>query len=269
MCTTLITISSYIAVVSYSVENVKMTNTKEQSGRQLHQEFVGILFALAIAEVAVQASGYSGVDLRDSMVAYSHLVLAAMTIAASWVGWGQSSYRLSNISSLFSKDFVLLAVDVLLVVLYFFLARGVEPLTTPPGGGTAVVPPSLANEKALMACIFVTYVFWDLVTKSGKENGHCVVVQRGWASVVCAIMAIALFVLLPESAGVPHVVAGDVAFLSLVLLFRAMKVENLNNLSRSQWWLIIVLFTACLLAADSSGQFTCVGRVIMSVFPSA
>ena len=146
-----------------------MTNPGEQSGRQLHREFVGMLFALAIAEVAVQASGYSGVDLHDSMVAYSHLVLAAMTIAASWVGWGHSSYGLSDIRSLFSKDFVLLAVDLWLVVLYFFLARGVEPLTIPPGGGTAVVAPSLANEKALMACIFATYVVWDLITKSGRE----------------------------------------------------------------------------------------------------
>ena len=92
--------------------------------------------------------------------------------------------------------------------------------------------------------------------------------SRGWASLVCAIMAIALFFLLPESAGVPHVVAGDVAFLSLVLLFRAMKVANLNSLSRRQWCCIIFLFIACLLAADSSGQFTYVGRVIMSVFPS-
>ena len=72
-----------------------MTRQHDQQGRDLHRDFVGMLFALAIAEVAVQASGVvnSGADLRDAIAAYSHLILAAVTIAASWVGWGQSEYR--------------------------------------------------------------------------------------------------------------------------------------------------------------------------------
>ena len=116
---------------------------------------------------------YSGADLHDSVAAYFHLGLAAATIAASWVGWGQSSYSLSNIRSPVSRDFVLLAIDLWLVVLYFFLARGVE-LPASTEGRMAVASPSLTNEKALIAWIFGTYLFWDVVTKPerGMDTTH-------------------------------------------------------------------------------------------------
>src|SRR5688572_21045858 len=61
-------------------------------GQTLHREFVGMLFALAIAEVAVRSGEIVNSDLSalTKAPALSHLLLAAMVIATSWVGWGWS-----------------------------------------------------------------------------------------------------------------------------------------------------------------------------------
>lgn len=99
-----------------------------------------MLFALAIAEVAVQASTVvtSGLPVSSTTAPYAQLVLAAMMITASWVGWGQSVYSLSNIKSLFTRDFVELAIDLWLVALYFFVARTIELSDV---NGTKVIVP--------------------------------------------------------------------------------------------------------------------------------
>jgi hypothetical protein len=64
---------------------------RQSDGRQLHREFVGMLFALAIAAGAEELIDVfrSGVAWRwQTLPSYFHLFLATMVIATSWVGLG-------------------------------------------------------------------------------------------------------------------------------------------------------------------------------------
>jgi hypothetical protein len=65
---------------------------------KLRHEFVGMMFAVAIGEVGLQtatlvkASDFPN-DFLYFLPAYSHLILASIAIAASWVGWTKSKSR--------------------------------------------------------------------------------------------------------------------------------------------------------------------------------
>src|SRR5262245_47372300 len=77
-----------------------------EHGRTLHREFVGMLFALALAQVAVEGAVVmnSGLDVWTKAPAVSHLLLALVVISTSWVGWGRSTYSLSPVKNVFSGD---------------------------------------------------------------------------------------------------------------------------------------------------------------------
>lgn len=204
--------------------------TNKQRG-EIHFGFVELLFALAAAQVGIAAA-----DLVESIPAdeltipqiiavASHLLLAGFVIAASWVGWGHSEYgpRGDDVKTVFGWDFVELFIDVLLVVFYFILVRAVEAPVLGPDGGR-VLTPSAAPEARWIAVILVTYFIWDLVSKRGKWRQLRLRIAY---STTCACLGVALWFVLPI--GTTHaiaVTACDIALLSLMLLFRALKGER-------------------------------------------
>ncbi len=240
---------------------------EQERGKELHREFVGMLFALAAAELAVQAANVvnSGLDSTACLPAYFHLGLGFAIVATSWVGWGWSKSSGSAIKSVFSRDFIELALDVWLVVVYFFVAKGVE-LPVAGANGKPVITPSLANEVLWVVVIFFTYVVWDFWTKlvvgPRKEEGtrRLLIVQRGWASATCAALAFLAFWLLSPMAApdMAQVLLGDLSLVSLVFLFRAMKTRNLYEL-RGGWWLIGVLLLLFLGTLAGAAQTMYIG----------
>lgn len=218
-----------------------------------------MLFALAIAQVATQASTVINSDAPDlqKLPAYSHLFLAAVVITASWVGWGWSSHGSSNVENIFTLDFVELLIDLWLVAVYFFIVMGAELPVVNPGvtaltatgvietTGTATsITPSIHQEGFWIAVVFVTYFLWDVLTKCQEP---AILITRGWASLVCATTACFLTWLLVTLPVPPteqelrsRVILGDMSLLFLVLLFRAMKLGGLLELRRA-WWLIVAM----------------------------
>jgi hypothetical protein len=209
-------------------------------GETLHREFVGMLFALVIAQVAIRAAEFvnHGLDLRTQAPAFAHLLLATLVIATSWVGWGQSKSSLSNVKHVFTWDFVELLLDVWLVVVYFFIVQGVEEVVSGRSNEASV-----ENEARWVLTMFGTYVVWDLWT---KRNDWSAIRERLWASVACAIAAVVSYLVLRHVYGVAAVILGDLSLIALVLLFRAMKVENLSAHTRQTWKRIAVLAIAWL-----------------------
>lgn len=207
-------------------------------GQTLHREFVGMLFALAIAEVAVRSGEIVNSDLDGwtKAPALTHLVLAAMVIATSWVGWGWSKHSLSNVRHVFTKDFVELALDVWLVGVYFFIVQGAERVVDVQG--TRTIQGSIAVEALWVMVMFGTYVIWDAWTKWGQWR---VLAQRGWASLACAGLAVWTFFALRHLPGIGPVVWGDLSLLAILLLFRAMKIHDFSDHTRRSWALIGVL----------------------------
>jgi hypothetical protein len=203
---------------------------------RLRFEFVELLFALATAEIAVEfgvlASAH--LTLSEAPTAYTHLVLATVLVAASWVGWSQSKApgNITRVTGVFSWAFVVLLVDVALVVFYFIIARGVDVATTP--SGQVSVSPSAEKETFWVMVVLLVYLLWDVLTKAlipapeaqtnfwrrlwGREFW-----ERGWVSVVCAAAGVVSWLCLHAAASVRGIIAADVALLALVLLFRALK----------------------------------------------
>src|SRR4051812_13223719 len=94
--------------------------------REIRFVFVQLLFSLAIGEVARRLAEIhgQGAGLMDSVPAYTHLALAGLTIATSWVGWnGSDANRRITTTQVFSSSFLILLVDVLLVIFYFMLVK--------------------------------------------------------------------------------------------------------------------------------------------------
>jgi hypothetical protein len=229
-----------------------MSEASEQSSTQLHLTFVEMLFALAIGEVAVDASrlvilnSQGSVGIAGSLPAYTHLILATIVIATSWVGWRTSRFSGSDIKTVFSWDFVELLLDVLLVILYFLLVRFAELPADSPG---AVVPNASA-EAGMTAIIMGIYVLWDFLS---CRTERAKLKLRVWASVLCLIVSLMALRMLPlHSNRGTAVILTDVALLGLLLMFRAMKLHDWGQHTRKSKMLIgalVVMFLACTVLA--------------------
>jgi len=208
------------------VNTPKLQESKAEP--KLRHEFVGMMFALAIGEVAVQTA----VLIRAGnwvhfLPAYSHLFLTAILIAASWVGWtlSPSPGARKDVQGVFQMGFLVLLVDVFLVVVYFILAKTVDIV----GEGSPRLNASAHPESVWILVIFVTYFVWDILTKiviyqieRRPEPWFRNYGSRMVPTVIClglAWVAKPLF----DRADAPHVLTADLALLSLVMLFRALK----------------------------------------------
>jgi hypothetical protein len=203
-----------------------MAKTNDRSSTQLHLTFIEMLFALAIGEVAIDVGSLvslrieGSVDIASTLPAYSHLLLATMVIAASWVGWRNSEFSGSKIKSVFSLDFVELLVDVFLVICYFLLVRLAEIPTSP----CLAIVPDASREAWMIMVIMATYVFWDFL--SCRTEGSKLKL-RVWASGVSLAMSVIAVCFLPlHSHDRTAVILMDIALLALVFLFRAMKLHD-------------------------------------------
>jgi hypothetical protein len=195
---------------------------------KLRHEFVGMMFAVAIGEVGVQAAILvQAGNWMHFLPAYSHLLLTAVLIAASWVGWtlSPSPGAREDVRSVFHFGFLVLLLDVFLVVVYFILAKTVDI-----SGEAAVRLRASARPEAFwILVIFGTYCVWDIVTKvviylveRRTEPWFQKFGSRMIPTIICLVLAYGAKPLF-ERADPPHVLTADLALLSLVLLFRALK----------------------------------------------
>ncbi|HXO43384.1 MAG TPA: hypothetical protein VN999_18185 [Thermoanaerobaculia bacterium] len=194
------------------------------AGPRLRHDFVGMMYAVAIGEVGLQAVALVKVGHPwHFLPAYSHLLLALVVIATSFVGWSASLRWVpeaqDNVPNVFSWEFLVLLLDVSLVIFYFILVRTVEFA----GEGRA---PSIAPAERVafwIKVIFFLYLLWDFPTKIASG-----IPLRSWfgefivPTVVCLALAFVAGCLV-NGADCSHLVTADLALLSLVLLFRALK----------------------------------------------
>ena len=151
-----------------AVESARKNENSETSPTRY--AFVEMLFALAIAEVAVIASHVVRVSgpWTEKLPVTAHLTLGAILIATSWLGWSASLQRRreERAEHPFSWDFLGLLMDVLLVVFYFILVRQAEITEEAP---YRLTPPSGVPEATWLLVIFATYAAWDFVTDVFKR----------------------------------------------------------------------------------------------------
>lgn len=233
---------------------------QEEKDSILRDTFVQMLFALTAAEIARQSADLVTEELTtwNDAPAYTHLIVAIALVATSWVGWKRSRApgKRQDIEKVFSWQFVVLLIDVVLVVCYFIIAKGVE--IERMNGVVIKITPSAALETFWIMMVFAGYCFWDiianvvikpLVPKTQPSTGepsielqqeHKEPWNRLWDSAntssLCLGLAFFLWLFLHDVTKPWNVVFVDAALLSLVFLFRAIKQEV-------QWWTYALVAT--------------------------
>ena len=193
---------------------------------RLRHEFVGMMFAIAIGEVGLQVAALVRAGhFFHQLPAYAHLLVATMMIATSWVGWSISRTRGArlDVTGIFQWEFIVLLLDVSMVITYFILVRAFE-------FGKESNAPRLDHPSSLaswIAVIFGLYIVWDFVTKVliSQQNSDDTWLQkygRMFPTIACLIIVCIVRQLI-RSADLPHFLTADLALLSLVFLFRALK----------------------------------------------
>jgi len=209
----------------------------------LRHEFVGMMFAVAVGAVGLQAAGLvrSG-PWMGNLPAYSHLLLATIVIATSWVGWSRSVApgARKDVKGIFEWEFVVLLLDVALVVLYFILVGTID---FSENTHRRVDPESSVSQWLLW--IFVLYLAWDMVTKIAiRDETWPKVFSRVAPTVICVVVLTLLWVHFSRANVVPQITA-DLALLFVVLGFRAVK----GQANQVRWALVCLggFILACLL----------------------
>jgi hypothetical protein len=198
-----------------------------RSRPELRITFVEMLFALTVAEIAVQGAEVAKLDLQSKLLpVVSHLLLALIVVATSWIGWARSPSAANKVDlePVFSWSFMVLLLDVLLVVFYFILVRGVEIVRDSSG---VVILPSAYHESLWILLIFVGYCVWDVITKAIMKAPPGDTVpgywSRGWSTLACLVVSGLILCTAGRTSGTFRVVAVDVGLILLVLGFRAFK----------------------------------------------
>ena len=123
---------------------------------------------------------------------------------------------------------MVLLLDVLLVISYFIIVKGADVVRT-PDGLIAGENPSAANETQWIMWVFLQYLMWDFLTNAvihKKKNDRA---KEFWArgkwTLLCFGLAVLAWALLHAVTGRRRVIVADLALLSLVFLFRALKAQ--------------------------------------------
>jgi hypothetical protein len=224
------------------------------SRTELRTEFVGMMFALAAAEIGIQAAELTRFNLWDkalipySLPAWFHLALAATIIALSWVGWSRSkaSQNIDDAGEVSDTRFFVLLLDVVLVIFYFIIVKNVEIATRGEGDSRELIVLPSAHREALWAwVVLVGYFIWDLLTKvvAEKNDQHTrrqrfasyeLFWQRAWVSAACAIAGGISFCLLRRVENWWSVLVADASLVMLFATFRELKAHATRALPSAE-----------------------------------
>jgi hypothetical protein len=207
--------------------NESQPKNKLEPKPKLRHEFVGMMFAITIGEVGLQAAGLAQAGhVAHFLPAYSHLFLATVVVATSWVGWSASVApgARQDVHKVFQWAFLVLLLDVSLVIAYFILVRTVD-------FGKDLTSPHIEPASTVALWVFVIFCLffvWDFLTKvimyteshEGPWLHNCG--SRMLPTVACLLLGLVTWRRV-ENVDVPHYLTADFALLSLVLLFRALK----------------------------------------------
>lgn len=204
-----------------------------ENSNNLRIEFVGMMFALAIAQVGIEIAEFfeKGISLWNHFYVITHLSLSTYVIASSWVGW-QSSASKNKLtgSGIFNLSFIVLLIDIIIVIFYFILVRGVEKPTC------ANKIPECRTEIIWSIIIFCSYFLWDLITAI-PEFKFKSFITRSYQSIICIALAFYLFFFFSSKTSVSIVILVDLILISAFILFRGLKDVNIfSDIKRKTLW---------------------------------
>lgn len=221
-----------------------MAQTASMYGEiDVRRTFVAMIYAF----VAVESARYTS-DLVEAMngeitphaiACWSHLILCFVIISTSWVGWSSSDAPGASkpIKSIFQKAYLILALDVWLVVIYYIILSKIEVGYIYVQGHkfSTLTHPSADGEAYWVFGMFATYLIWDVVTKyqntdsftnECKEKYQKYMLGKFLLSGGLALITYFIYsTLWMQEQTVDVIVYADAALISCVLAFRGIKVH--------------------------------------------
>lgn len=200
-----------------------------QSELNLRHAFVAMLFAFAISRVGestiLMLNRLSDVGGFDELAVASvfHLLLAVLVITTSWIGWSRSSWKSTEVlTGPFQKAYLLLLIDIVLVINYYYLSLSVDVQDK-----VGVV--SVREELVSILLLFLLYSTWEIVRFWGADRSiYHLFRENLWAVGKCLILVSVLwfFYCLIDHLTLLTVIGIDISLISVVILFRAFKLSE-------------------------------------------
>lgn len=192
-----------------SDEIARKTETK------LRHMFISMLFALVVGQLTVtiytslQDFQFTLEWLNSAKYTISHFVLALFVITTSWVDWSNTfeEPNFPRLTTIISKGFALLIIDIFILILYFGLIEKIDPLGKP----------SANPESTLFVMIFVLYIIWDLVYSSSEIK------KKVWEILPAVLCTFASFLILLLLSLKDYVLLADAMLLLTLFGFRWLK----------------------------------------------
>ncbi|MUP36811.1 hypothetical protein [Labilibaculum euxinus] len=222
-------------------DNSTDTSIRDENTAKLRFDFIGMMFALAIAQVGVELGDFyvKSLSIRDHLYVLTHLLLAIFIISSSWIGWQKSKSKGNNeaITDSFSLSYIVLLVDLFLVIFYFIIVKGVEK----PTNTTQIA--SGDPEVFWSMVIFGIYFIWDIITKLIDIENHETLawklkwktfLKRGYQAPLCFGIIFFLFQPMTEIKTSNSVVILDIALILTFALFRGLKSEHIFQMSNKK-----------------------------------
>jgi hypothetical protein len=204
--------------------------------KDLRWLLVSTLYALAIAEIAVQSAKLVAHNKRsrsDTSAVTAHLILVTFVVTTSWVGWtmavGKEVHPEHHLTNVFSWSYCLLLVDVGLLIFYFVMAKRAGI----PESGNEALTPSAKNASFWLVMVFGGYVLWDLIARL-IMHGLSEFQAIAWPTVVCFVLAIISWRYVRLVTTHAAMVVADAGMIALILLFRALKAVAVMGLSQQR-----------------------------------
>jgi hypothetical protein len=209
----------------------------ENTKPELRHEFIAMVFAFAVGDIGLQLAPLMKLGWVPALFpAYSHLTLASVVIAASFVGWTQSPSAggRRDVKKVLELEFIILLMDMFLVLMYFMLVRAYD-FTPSEDGKSFNYTADAGREARWIVAIFAVYLLWDILAKvfivdrmsQDYSKTFCERVHdalpRMIPTVLCLIISILLYYFVVRRLKPARVIIADATLICLILLFRAFK----------------------------------------------
>jgi hypothetical protein len=208
----------------------QLTGAPQEDPGKVGISFVDVLFALVVGEVLSPLRRWWTIPGP----AWSHLVLAAVLVLTSWIGYHNSTNKPKYEIAFVNLPLWQFVLDISMVIAYWFTATSAElpehsPLKDLPAPRGSAVP-----EAILVAVCFLLYVLWDEVGRQIKKSpfygasspsasdGARRIVT--WCCFVATLVIVGLAIW--AEASDQHwgiVIALDIALIALLIGFRVLK----------------------------------------------
>jgi hypothetical protein len=145
---------------------IRLTGTPDPDPGKVGISFVDVLFALVVGEVLSPLRRWWTIPGPG----WSHLVLAAVLVLTSWIGYHNSTNRPKYEIAFVNLPLWQFVLDISMVIAYWFTATSAElpehsPVMDLPAPRGSAVP-----EAILVAVCFLLYVLWDEVGRQIKKS---------------------------------------------------------------------------------------------------